>query len=58
METIKSTMQLVFLPGFCVASMRRQPNIFALTRLETRQKSVALLVDFKISMTLKEELSL
>jgi hypothetical protein len=52
METIKSTIQLVFLPGFRVAPICTYFNMLTLARLETRQKSGALLVDFKISMTL------
>jgi len=52
METIKSTIQLVFLPGFRVAPMGTYSNMLPLARLETRQKFGALLVDFKISMAL------
>ena len=58
METIKSTIQLVFLPGFRVAPICTYFNMLTLARLETRQKSGALLVDFKISMTLTEILQL
>ncbi|ACN17383.1 hypothetical protein HRM2_43270 [Desulforapulum autotrophicum HRM2] len=53
METIKCTIQLVFLPVFCVMSMRTYFNMLPLTRLETRQKSGVGLAHFKISMTLK-----
>ena len=52
METIKSTIQLVFLPGFRVAPICTYFNMLTLARLETRQKSGALLIDFKIFITL------
>ncbi|WP_232364036.1 hypothetical protein [Desulforapulum autotrophicum] len=57
METIKGTIQLVFLPVFCVTSMRTYFNMLPLTRLETRQKSGVGLAYFKISMTLKSIIS-
>jgi len=53
MKTIKSTIQLVFLHGFRVAPICTYSNMLPLTRLETKQKSGALLVDFKIPMALK-----
>ena len=52
METIKSTVQLVFLPAFFVALMGIRNNMITLMRLENEQKSGALLVDFNISMAL------
>ena len=53
METIKFTIQLVFLPVFFVASMGAYFNMPPLMRLENEQKSGALSVDFNISMALK-----
>jgi hypothetical protein len=52
METIKSTIQLVFLPVFFVALMGTDFNMPPLMRLENEQKFGALLVDFNISMAL------
>lgn len=57
MKTIKSTIQLVFLPGFRVAPMCPYFNMLPLARLETRQKSIALLADFKIFIALMFGLS-
>ena len=52
METIKSTIQLVFLPVFFVALMGIRNNMITLMRLENEQKSGALSVDFIVFMAL------